>query len=88
MAELIQFAAFVRIRNIYVYGAPTCRSRPDSRMTATVTRLSGTVYYTDLNTVGLLRRPFLRQTAFANVKYNSIFRSRSLPQTIVESVIS
>jgi len=30
VAELIQFAAFVRIRNIYVDGAPTCRSRPDS----------------------------------------------------------
>jgi len=42
---------------------------------------------TDLNTVGLLRRPFLRQTAFTNMKYSSIFHSRTLPQTIiVESV--
>jgi len=41
---------------------------------------------TDWNTVGLLRRPFLRQTAFTNVKYSSISHSRSLPQTIVESV--
>jgi len=53
-----------------------------SRMTATVTQL-GT---DDLNTVGLLRRPFLRQTVFTNRKCSSIYYSRILPQTTVESV--
>jgi len=52
------------------------------RMTATVTRLA---LYTDLNAVGLLQRPFLRQTAFTNMKYSSIFHSRTLPQTIIKS---